>query len=278
VLEEESGRPVLRTTGGLDLGAHVSEHAAALESCGADHEVIGTAEVRKRWPFLSVDEGVPVLWQPDAGIVLANEAWASFQSEAAGADADMRIEERVLAIEPSDDRVGVVTDRATYEAGAVIVTAGAWARALLAPAGIEIDTVATRETVAYFKRDPGTPIPSVVSWADPSVYALEAGVPDRIKLGEHHAGPVTDPEVDGIPDAGSVGRLERWVSEHLTTAHPRAVGAETCIYTNTPDESFVVERHGNIVVGSTCSGHGFKFAPVIGRRLAALATGAAGPT
>jgi sarcosine oxidase len=54
------------------------------------------------------------------------------------------------------------------------------------------------------------------------------------------------------------------------------LASETCLYTNTADESFVLERHGRVVVGSACSGHGFKFAPVVGRTLAALAREAAG--
>jgi sarcosine oxidase len=118
-------------------------------------------------------------------------------------------------------------------------------------------------------------MPSIVDWSAPTVYALATDVPGHIKVGEHHAGPVTDPDEPGLVDASSVERLEGWVRKHVPSSAGRAVATETCIYTNTPDESFVIERHGNIVVGSPCSGHGFKFAPVIGRRLAALATGVA---
>ncbi len=64
-----------------------------------------------------------------------------------------------------------------------------------------------------------------------------------------------------------------WVAERLPDVDPEPVGAETCLYTTTPDESFVLERRGRVVVGSACSGHGFKFAPAVGRRLAELALG-----
>ena len=111
----------------------------------------------------------------------------------------------------------------------------------------------------------------MVDWGDPSVYALATHQAGLIKVGEHHAGPETDPDEEGRPDPGSVSRLEAWVAERLPSARPRSVTAETCIYTNTSDEGFVLERHGRIVVGSPCSGHGFKFAPLIGRRLAELA-------
>jgi sarcosine oxidase len=61
------------------------------------------------------------------------------------------------------------------------------------------------------------------------------------------------------------------VAERYPTADPEPVYTETCLYTNTDDQRFILERHGRVIVGSPCSGHGFKFAPLIGRRLAALA-------
>jgi sarcosine oxidase len=73
-------------------------------------------------------------------------------------------------------------------------------------------------------------------------------------------------------DQESVARLTRWVGERFPSIEQEARHTETCFYTNTKDESFILERHGNIVVGSACSGHGFKFAPLIGKRLAELAT------
>jgi sarcosine oxidase len=109
-----------------------------------------------------------------------------------------------------------------------------------------------------------------VDWGDPSIYGLPS--PGQgIKVGEHIAGPTTDPEDEVGPDPAAVERLDAWVAERYPGAEATAHYAETCIYTNTPDEHFVLEHHGRIVVGSPCSGHGFKFAPLIGRRLAALA-------
>ena len=92
-------------------------------------------------------------------------------------------------------------------------------------------------------------------------------------MGEHIAGPVVNPDDDGSVNDESVARLSAWVSERYPSAAPSPHHAETCLYTVTPDEHFVLERHGRIVVGSPCSGHGFKFAPLIGERLADLALG-----
>jgi sarcosine oxidase len=99
-------------------------------------------------------------------------------------------------------------------------------------------------------------------------YALAApGV--GLKAGLHMTGAVTDPGEPGVPDARLAAETAAWVTRQFrgATALERA---ETCLYTTTDDERFLLERHGRVVVGSACSGHGFKFAPAIGRRLAAL--------
>lgn len=264
-LEQDAGEQLVTTTGGFDLGGQIDEHVAALQAVDARYEVFEGNEIATRWDFLKV-EG-PVLYQPDAGIVAAEKAWSVFAAQAVTNGTILKEGETVQRLEPQRDHVDVVTERAVYSAEAVVVTAGAWARQLLAGAGIELATVPTRETVAYFDLPSEAPIPSFVQWSDPAVYGLATGRPGCIKLGVHHAGPVTDPDLEGTPDPDVVSTLEGWVAEHLPTALPKSLSCETCIYTNTTDERFVLERYGRIVVGSPCSGHGFKFAPLIGRRL-----------
>ncbi len=152
-----------------------------------------------------------------------------------------------------------------------IVTAGAWVRRL-APS---LPVRPTRETLAYFRRngsamaslgqlDPETRGHAQYSLHDPR-WGLKAGV--------HHAGREIDPDERGEPDPELLARISEWVGRTHTDVDPAPVEAETCLYTNTDDESFVFERTGRVVVGSPCSGHGFKFAPVVGERLAALAEG-----
>jgi sarcosine oxidase len=92
-----------------------------------------------------------------------------------------------------------------------------------------------------------------------------------LKAGAHHAGPEADPDTDTPPDPAIVERVVSWVRERFPDVEPEPVETQTCLYTTTADEHFVLERRGRVVVGSACSGHGFKFAPAIGRRLAALA-------
>jgi sarcosine oxidase len=177
---------------------------------------------------------------------------------------------RVLGLRPRDDAVEIQTEDERYWARVVVVTAGAWARGLLEPVGIRLPVWPTRETVAYFRLDESLPVPTLVEWDEPAGYALRS--PGQgIKAGEHGAGPEIDPDGEGGPSEASVARLREWIGRRFAAADPDPHLVETCLYTNTPDESFVLERRDRLVIGSACSGHGFKFAPLIGERLAALA-------
>ena len=155
------------------------------------------------------------------------------------------------------------------DADVVVVTAGPWAGRFFS----DLPLRTTRETVAYFRRE-GDALPSVVQ-LDPvtrghAMYSLHDPL-HGLKAGAHHAGVETDPDTAREPEPASVARIADWVREHYPDADPEPVAAETCMYTTTPDEHFILERRGRVVIGSACSGHGFKFAPAIGMRLAKLA-------
>ena len=269
-LEREAGTELVHTTGGLDVGAHIDDNAAALRTRGASFEMLDGAAAKKRFPVLSIADDVPVLFQPDSGVVYADASIATFATSAMDSDADVIEEREVIAIEPNAGSVTVRTPGGDFEAGCVVVTAGPWARGLLAMVGIDLPVRPTRETVAFFPVE-ASALPTLVEWGDPSIYSLPS--PGQgIKVGEHIAGPVADPDDEQPVSQASIARLSRWVSERFPAAENEPRLAETCFYTNTEDESFILERHDDIVVGSACSGHGFKFAPLIGKRLAELAT------
>lgn len=269
-LEEDAGEEILRTTGGLDLGPAVNDHAGSLAREGAAFELLEDVDAATRFPFISLPPG-PVLFQPDAGMVLADRAVDAFVRTALAAGAEVVEERPVLSVGADGDGAVAETEEETYRAAVVVVTAGGWAPELLRPAGIELPVRPTRETVAYFRIDESLPVPALVEWNEPAGYAVRS--PGQgIKAGEHGTGPVTDPNEEGSPNPAAAERVAAWVRTRLPDIDPEPHLSETCIYTNTADESFVLERHGPIVVGSACSGHGFKFAPWIGRHLAGLAS------
>ncbi|MGH2662189.1 MAG: N-methyl-L-tryptophan oxidase [Actinomycetota bacterium] len=268
-LEQESGGSILEITGGLDAGSNVEDHAAALETCGVPFERLDPAEVGRRFPGVSVDG--PSLFQPDAGIVRADRAVEAMLASARAHGTRLEEGSPVTAIRPDGDEVEVETRSGRWVAPVAVVTAGAWAPSLLAAIGEEIPVRPTRETVAYFRMPEHPPVPALVEWGKPAAYALPS--PGQgLKAGEHHAGPDVNPDEPGEPDERSVVRLRTWVQDRFPAVDPEPHLVETCLYSNTPDERFILERRGPLVIGSPCSGHGFKFAPVIGERLAALAT------
>lgn len=270
-LEEECGEELIRTTGGLDFGKPLDAHVAALDACGATYELLSGADLMERWPYVAVAPDARALFQPDAGICHAERAWRAFVAGARSRGADIREECRAVSLHPDGEGVVLVTEDGEMRSRVAVVTAGPWARGLLGPIGIDLPVRPSLETVAYFAMERAMEVPSVVDWGDPAVYSLASPEPLGLKVGLHHAGPEVDPDRGGEPADGTLERVAAWVRERFPAASPVPLRADTCFYTNTPDETFILERRGRVVVGSACSGHGFKFAPLTGERLAALA-------
>jgi sarcosine oxidase len=255
-LEREAGVELLELNGLLELVDDLAQgSSAALDAAGAEYELLAAEAARARWP-VGVPDGWTALFQPEAGIIRADLAHRAYVDQAVADGATLREHARVESLDDVD-------------ADAVIVTAGPWVTQFFADLPLKV----TRETVVYFRRD-GAPLPSVVQ-LDPvtrghALYSLHDPM-HGLKAGVHHAGAEIAPGEEGGPDPALVDRVAEWVSCTYPDADPAPVAAETCIYTTTPDERFILERRGRVVIGSACSGHGFKFAPAIGRRLAQMA-------
>jgi sarcosine oxidase len=255
-LEREAGVELLELNGLLELAHDLDRgSSAALDAAGAVHELLETPAARERWP-VGVPDGWTALFQPEAGIVRADLAHRAFVDRAVARGATLREQTRVDLLDELD-------------ADVIVVTAGPWVSRFFP----DLPVHTTRETLAYFRRD-GEPLPSVVQ-LDPvtrghALYSLHDPV-HGLKAGTHHAGARVGPDEDGGPDPALVERIAEWVSRTYLDADPEPVAAETCMYTTTPDEHFILETRGRVVIGSPCSGHGFKFAPAIGTRLARMA-------
>ena len=267
-LERESDQPILTTTGGLDRGPALGDNVDALRACGAPCELLEVKEAAARWPALAFSGSDEILYQPDSGFVRADRSVHAFVSSFVRLGGRLKEGVRISSLRQTRDHVALDTSDGTAGFDSAVVTAGSWARGLLETAEIDLDVRPTRETVAYFEMA-GAPPPTLVEWGEPAIYALPD--PGRgIKAGEHEAGPTTDPNEPGEINERSLARVVEWVSRRFPKANPDPTHVETCLYTNTSDDHFVLKRQGRIVVGSPCSGHGFKFAPLIGERLAEL--------
>jgi sarcosine oxidase len=273
-VEDETGIDLLVTTGGIDYGDPSSMYPIidALISTSVPHEIVRPPEAARRWPGFVFDG--PVLYQPDAGRLLADAAVRALQGLARTHGARLRFEEPVRALAPrSDNRILVTTDLEQFRANRAVVTTGAWVTELLAGLIDLPPLTVSREQVFHFASRIGDVVwPSYIHHGRTFIYGLQAPADEGIKVAEHHTGAVTtaDERSFEIDEAGRQ-RVIRHVTTRMPGLDPTPTSAATCLYTNTPDEAFIIERHGPIVVGSPCSGHGFKFVPLIGRRLAELA-------
>lgn len=274
-LEEDAGAEVLVRTGGIDHGdvADLRAVAAALDAEGVAYEVLQAEEAGERWPGMRFDG--PVVHQPDGGRLLAEGALRAFTTAAAAHGAEVYYQTPALTMEDTEDGIVVVTDFEEFVGRVVVVAAGAWAGAVLGGVGpipsLPIQ-VTQEQTFHFLPRQDGVPWPSFVHYGAPTHYGLETPE-EGVKVAEHGSGPVVDPDDrDSEIDPAGEDRVVRYVEEWLPGLETWATTATTCLYATTPDDRFLVERTGSIVLAAGFSGHGFKHAPVIARHAAALAT------
>ena len=276
-LEEDAGEALLTTTGGVDHGPAPGVHAVAdaLAAQGARYELMDANAAAERWPGMRFGEAV--LFQPDAGCCNADATVAALQRQAAAHGAEVRTNVGPVVVEPAGERVVARAEVGEWRASVAVVACGPWASTVLAGAVDVPPLTVTREQVFYFRPDGDALWPSFIHHRTPYIYGLDTpGL--GVKVAEHHTGAKTDPDDRSFEvDEAGQERVTRYVEEWFPGLRPEPEAAETCLYTTTPTEDFVVDRAGPLVVAAGFSGHGFKFTPLIGRFLADLAAGMPGP-
>jgi len=279
-LAADAGEELLVRTGGLDAGPGAADCARALAECGVAHSWLTEAQLRDRFPGIGAHPGERMLFQPDSGVCLAGRTVAALQRLARRDGTEIRAGAPVLRIEPQGDRVLLGTAAGEVAARVAVITAGPWAQGLLASALPQVPTLtATVQQIRYFApRDPAARWPTLIEWPPSGLcwYAVPAaGGAPGVKVAAHIPGRPVDPrdgpftEIDPALEAEAA----EYVSDRLPGLEPAGLAAETCLYTMTADEDFVLDRAGPLVVGGGCSGHAFKFGPLLGEMLADLALG-----
>ncbi|MFL5202147.1 MAG: N-methyl-L-tryptophan oxidase [Microvirga sp.] len=285
-LEQLCGHNILTVTGILEAGYPgcpiVEGSLEASRLHGLDHEVLDAAEINRRFPAFKVPPHWTGLYQPEGGFLRPELAIQQFVGLAERHGAEVRTGTRVLAIEPLGSGVRVRTEAGEIEAGSVIVAAGAWIGDF-APE-LKPHLKLTRQVLGWFE-----PLqPAYYSPDRCPVFILESeddacyGFPDfagtGVKTASHRKGAYLPSADDLSQDGGAADEAQ--IRRMLALAMPEANGPlramRTCMYTRTPDEDFVIDRSSadpRIILASPCSGHGFKFASVIGEVLADLALG-----
>jgi sarcosine oxidase len=279
-LQDEAGQELLVAAGGLDVGPAAGSCAAALGECGVAHSWLSPGEVSERFPGVAARPGEQMLYQADAGVLLADRAVAALQRLARRDGADIRARTPVLGVEPRGDRVLLRTPAGEISAQVAVVAAGGWCAGLLAAAVTRVPQLTvTLQRIRYFRpRAAGGGWPTLIEWSGSAAqwYAVPAaGGAPGVKVAAHAPGRAVDPGSGpfGDIDPAAEEAAARYVRGRLPGLVPEGLGAETCLYTMTADEHFVLDREGPVVVGGGGSGHAFKFGPLLGEMLADLALG-----
>jgi len=281
-VEDDAETTLLEITGGLDHGvpALVGPIATAMAACGVEHEKLTADAASERWPGMRFEGGV--VHCPGAGRCLADATVLALQRRAAALGADVRFSTGPATLTWSDDGVVVRAAELEWAAPAAVVTAGAWLPAVLGWRVALPPLRVSRERIQHFAPRHGS-TPPRSEWPSfihhrPDAWRYGLVSPgEGVKVAEHMTGPVTDPadEPPGEADPVAAERVRQYVEDWLPGLEPVPLHPATCLYTTTPTEDFLLERRGPVVVGSACSGHGFKFTPLVGRILAdhAMSTG-----
>lgn len=283
-LERLTGETVLTKTGVLEIGKPGSVifngSLAASRQHGLEHEVLDATEMRRRFPQFALPDDYMTVWQPDGGFVrpeLSNRLHLELARELG---AEMRFGTQVLGLEPSGDGLRVQTDKGEILAGRVVVSAGGWIGDLVPELKPHLSLA--RQVLCWFApREPeavtlGRLPVFIIDGEDDIAY----GFPDigsGFKCASHLASGGLAHADEAKQDAGpgDEARMRSFLEAYLPAAAGPLTAMKTCFYTKTEDEDFVIDLHpgdDRIVVASPCSGHGFKFASVIGEVLADLAT------
>jgi len=278
-VEAASGASLIRLTGGLDFGPNrdLEAIAAHLAAAKVPAELLTAGDAEARWPGMVFDGDV--LFHPQAGTLDADAAIAALLSLAGASGAEVRRWARVASIEPSASGATVIIeDGERISARHVVVAAGAWVRELVGNLVTLPSIHVTQQQVFHFPRQAPDqpPWPSTIHEDETAIYHLAGGGPqDDRKLGEHvtRGLPTTADARSFTVDPGARARAINYVRRWLPGLSPEPRDAATCLYTTTPSEDFILDRVGPLVVCSPCSGHGAKFAPLIGEFVASLVLG-----
>ena len=246
------------------------------------NEYLDNNSIKKRFPaFRPAADTVGVL-EKEAGILFPEKCIQTFLQQAQKNGASLCYNERVVRIIPNGNIVEIITDKTRYTTGQLIVSAGAWLNDLMPDLHLPLNI---RRQVLFWMKNRDEKLQQYFSPAAMPVYIWEYepdkmfyGFPDLgdgIKIARHHEGlPVIPAELTTEVSEDEIKDIELITQQYLNIDAAFNYSA-TCIYTNTPDENFIIDlhpQHRNIIIASPCSGHGFKFSSVTGKIISSIAT------
>lgn len=281
-LERDGGRALLLKTGGLMIGPAagtlVGGARRSAEEHGLPFEELSAAQVRGRFPVFRLEHSEVALWEPRAGVLFPEAAIETALALAGTAGAELHFDEPVMSWN-AGERITVRTGAGRYTVDRLILSAGSWMAGDLPRASLGLSVA--RQALFWFQPagDPPQVSPErmpvfIWEWEPDRMFYGFPDLGEGVKLAIHHEGEATDPaHVRRTVYPGEENRLREVIAERAPSFNGPLREAVICLYTNSSDGGFVLDRHPDeprVLLASPCSGHGFKFAPAIGEALADL--------
>jgi sarcosine oxidase len=282
-LEQESGKSLLRITGGISFdhadGKMLQSKIASAKMYDLKHEILTPTEAKKRFPGLHLAEDHIGVYEPDAGMLQPEECIKAHLEVAARHGAEVHFEENVVSWQVDGAGVRVQTNHAVYLADRLILSVGPWASELLGE--LKLPLSVRRIVNAHFEPDNPTlfhadhfPIYIFSTPGGASYYGMPYLPGQGVKIGRHDNGEECTPRtIRRTVDPAEVEALRTIINRYMPGAGGELKWSLTCMYTNTPDNNFVLDKHphhAQVALFTGCSGHGYKFASVIGEILTDL--------
>ncbi|KAM4627177.1 peroxisomal sarcosine oxidase isoform 1-T1 [Polymixia lowei] len=289
-LEKEANVKLYRRTGLLVMGPENGQQYQLIKSTLQRNHVpivlLPRKEFSQHIPHVNLSDGEGALVDTTAGVLYADRALKTVQDQFQKLGGIIKDGQKVTDIKPGAV-VTVSTSSGVYRAKSLVITAGPWANTLLSHTGLQLPLKVLKINVCYWKEkvpglyDVAGRFPCFVQVASKEAKLHVYGLPSNEYPGLmkvcYHMGSETNPdERDMQTDRSDIEILQRYIAAHFPGLVPVPAVVETCLYTVTPDDHFVLDCHptySNIVIGAGFSGHGFKFGPLIGKLLCELSQG-----
>lgn len=283
-LERDSGQALYLKTGGLMIGraesAVFSGSVCSAREHQLPHEILTATQIRQRHPGLRPDDDMLGLLEPRAGLLYPEKCIAAHLALARQHGAEVRTNTRVLDWKAKEGSITLRTAQESFEARNLIVSAGPWLGQLVPELAAKLQV--ERQVLLWFDtQNPGLYAPArfpihLWEYAPEQMFYGFPDLGDGLKIAFHHQGEMTSAEsADRTVREADVKKMRELMRRYLPeAAEAKLLRGAVCLYTNTPDGHFIIDRHpahSNVIVASPCSGHGFKFASAVGEVLAQLA-------
>lgn len=276
-LEQASGISLLYISGSVNLGEKGNQYAhtirTSLDMAGVEYEEWDKLQLKKRFPQFNVSGDMDILWQHDTGFLHANKCVSTHLQMAEQLGANIQENSEVTRIDWQNEIPTVYTIENKFKARKIIITAGAWTSLLLNE--LNLPLTVTKQQVCYYKptniesfQPNSFPVFTEVTSESEFMYGMPNFGKKGVKVARHGMGKTILPDSsDRTPDSEYIHHMDKYLMTRIPELG-KAYNAEVCLYTETPDEDFIIDAHPhcpNILIAAGFSGHGFKFCSLVGR-------------